>query len=186
MAKIRAAKPDVVFQFEPGGMGIAFMRAVRSRRAAREDPDGPVAEPSTDAVILKAVGDAAIGIRVHRALEQRLRQRGEQGVRRGLERRPTTGRSPSTQARATTRRWPIASALKATGGDVSNADAFREALRKADFKSVRGNFAFGPNQHPIQTGTCWMWSKGDDGAKLKTVGKIYEDRGDAYSQDCKM
>jgi hypothetical protein len=33
---------------------------------------------------------------------------------------------------------------------VSDADAFRAALRAADFDSTRGDFAFGPNHHPIQ------------------------------------
>ena len=39
MAQIRAAKPDVVFQFHPGGLGIAFMRQYR-RRVSRRRADG--------------------------------------------------------------------------------------------------------------------------------------------------
>ena len=34
--------------------------------------------------------------------------------------------------------------------DVADRDAFRAALKAADFPSVRGNFNFGNNQHPIQ------------------------------------
>ena len=48
----------------------------------------------------------------------------------------------------------IGGALKSTGGKVSDKDAFRAALLKADFESVRGNFKFGPNHHPIQDGPC--------------------------------
>src|SRR5690606_29123362 len=45
----------------------------------------------------------------------------------------------------------IGSALKAVNGDVKGKpDAFRDALKKADFKSVRGDFKFGSNHYPIQ------------------------------------
>jgi len=35
-------------------------------------------------------------------------------------------------------------------GAGQDQDAFRKALEAADFASNRGNFAFGPNHHPIQ------------------------------------
>ena len=44
----------------------------------------------------------------------------------------------------------IASAAEAVKGDVSKKDDFRAALRKANFKSVRGDFKFGNNHFPIQ------------------------------------
>jgi branched-chain amino acid transport system substrate-binding protein len=33
---------------------------------------------------------------------------------------------------------------------VSDADAFRAALKEADFASTRGDFEFNTNNHPIQ------------------------------------
>ena len=47
MAQIRAAKPDVVFQFHPGGLGIAFMRQYQQAGLLGTDPDGGAA-PSLD------------------------------------------------------------------------------------------------------------------------------------------
>ena len=44
----------------------------------------------------------------------------------------------------------IDSALKATGGKTDNKDALRAALKKADFKSLRGDFKIGLNGFPIQ------------------------------------
>ena len=184
MAKIRAAKPDAVFQFEPGGMGIAFMRQYQQAGLLGKIPM-VVAEPSMDGVILKALGDAAIGVRVashwNSDFDNEANKKFVADWKKTYDRPITTYASQGYDTALA-----IASALKATGGDVSNADAFREALRKADFKSVRGKFAFGPNQNPIQTWYELDVVKGDNGAKLKTVGKIYEDRGDAYSKDCKM
>ena len=40
MAQIRAAKPDVVFQFHPGGLGIAFLRQYQQAGLLGHDPDG--------------------------------------------------------------------------------------------------------------------------------------------------
>ena len=44
----------------------------------------------------------------------------------------------------------IDGALKATGGKTDNKDALRAALKKADFKSLRGAFKFNTNHYPIQ------------------------------------
>ena len=81
----------------------------------------------------------------------------------------------------------IGSALKAVGGDMTKTDAFRAALRKADFASVRGPFKFANNQHPIEDWFALTVEKGADGKPtLKTVGKIFEQHGDAYAAECKM
>ena len=61
MAQIRAAKPDMVFHFHPGGLGITFARQYQQAGLLGTVPL-VVAAPSVDANIVKALGDAAIGI----------------------------------------------------------------------------------------------------------------------------
>ena len=82
----------------------------------------------------------------------------------------------------------IASALRAVNGDLSKADAFRAALRKADFQSTRGAFKFGPNQYPIQDWYSMKVVRDPKTQKLQLrgVGKIMRDTGDVYSGACKM
>ena len=71
--------------------------------------------------------------------------------------------------------------------DPEDADAFRTALRAADFKSTRGNFSFGPNQHPVQDWYAVEVVKGADGKPTTvTKEKIIENYGDIYAADCKM
>ena len=41
-------------------------------------------------------------------------------------------------------------AVRDVKGRIEDKDAFRKALRAANFKSVRGNFRFNVNQYPIQ------------------------------------
>ena len=44
----------------------------------------------------------------------------------------------------------IDSAVRAVKGNLADKDALRAALKKADFKSLRGGFKFNNNHYPIQ------------------------------------
>ncbi|MDX1402405.1 MAG: ABC transporter substrate-binding protein, partial [Kiloniellales bacterium] len=80
----------------------------------------------------------------------------------------------------------IASALKVTGGKLDDKDAFRKALRAADFKSVRGAFKFGPNNHPIQDIYVRQVVQEGDTLTNKTLALALSSHGDAYAADCKF
>jgi branched-chain amino acid transport system substrate-binding protein len=81
----------------------------------------------------------------------------------------------------------IGSALKASGGDVAKPDAFRAALRKADFSSVRGKFRFGPNQHPVQDWYLLRVEAGADGKfDYKMVKTIAREHTDSYAGECHL
>jgi branched-chain amino acid transport system substrate-binding protein len=185
LAQVRAAKPDVVFQFHPGGLGITFLRQYEQSGLMKEIPM-VVAEPSMDGVTLAAVGDAAIGLNVtshwNSDFDNDANKKFMDAWNKAYNRPVTYYASQGYDAALA-----YASALKATGGNLDDADAFRDALRKADFESVRGKFAFGPNQHPVQNWYALKVEKGDDGKPmLKTVGEVLKDHGDAYATECKM
>ncbi|HBF31595.1 ABC transporter substrate-binding protein [Rhizobium sp.] len=185
MAQIRAAKPDVVFQFHPGGLGIAFLRQYRQAGLLGQIPM-VLSEPSSDAVVLKSLGDAAIGLKVtshwspdfDNAASKELVAKWKQTY----PDRPLT--TYGTQGYDVARL--IASALKKTGG-VDDIAAFRTQLAKADFQSVRGKFSFGANQHPVQDWYLLNVVKGADGVPTtKTERKLVENYGDIYAKDCKL
>lgn len=143
-----------------------------------------LAEPSMDGVTLAAVGEAAVGVNVSAHWNSDFDNPANKKFMEAWNKaynRPAT--YYSSQGYDTGQL--IASALKASGGKLD--DSFRDALRKADFQSVRGKFAFGPNQHPIQDWYALKVEKGADGKPvIKTVGEVFKDHGDAYSADCKM
>jgi branched-chain amino acid transport system substrate-binding protein len=185
MAQIRAASPDVVFQFHPGGLGITFLRQYEQAGLTKTVPM-VVAEPSMDAVILKTVGDAAIGLNVashwSRDFDNPANKTFVEAWMKSYDREPTYYASQGYDAALA-----IAAALKAANGDLDDGAVFRDAMRKADFQSVRGKFRFGLNLHPIQDWYALRVEKAADGKPvLKTVGKIFEDHGDAYASQCKM
>lgn len=185
MAQIRAAKPDVVFQFHPGGLGITFARQYQQAGLLESTPM-VVAAPSLDINILRAVGDAAQGVHISSHWNSDLPNAANKEFVSAFQKR--YGRMPTyyaSQGYDTAR--AIGAALKATGGKVDDTNAFSAAMRKADFQSVRGNFKFGPNQHPVHDWYSLRVEKGADGnLAIVTKGKILEGHGDIYAKDCKL
>jgi len=183
MAQIRSANPDVVFQFHPGGTGIAFLRQYQQAGLHGKIPM-VVAAPSLDAVTLAAVGDAAVGLNVSSHWNSDFDNPANKKFMEAWTKaynRPATYYSSQGYDTA----LAIASALKGSGGrtDVS---ALRGALVKADFQSVRGAFKFGPNQHPVQDWYALKVEKEGDKLILKTVGKVLSNHADVYAPQCKI
>jgi len=185
LASLRAAKPDAVFFFLPGGMGINFLKQYAQAGLNKEIPVfGPAF--SFDERLLKAVGAAALGVRngsqwTH-DLDNPENKAFVSAFRKAYGRTPTLYASQGYDAAHL-----IGSALKAVDGDLSRTDAVRKALEKADFVSVRGSFRFGSNHHPIQDIYVREVVKGADGSITnKTLGKVFSDHADAYASECRM
>lgn len=181
LAAIREAKPDSVFFFLPGGMGIAFMK-----QYAQSGIGAPVFGPafSFDQGILKAVGDAALGVKNSSQWNKDIDNAANKAFVADFQ--AEYGRLPSLYAsQGYDAARLIASALKKSGG-VSDASAFRAALKAAEFDSVRGAFRFGPNNHPIQD--IYVREVIKEGGVLtnKIVGVGLKDHADAYASQCSM
>ena len=185
MAQIRAAKPDVVFQFHPGGLGIAFVRQYQQAGLLETIPM-VVAAPSLDAVILKAIGDAALGVHISSHWNSDLDNAANKEFVAAFQKK--YGRMPTYYAsQGYDTALAIGAALEGAGGKVDDANAFSAAMRKADFQSVRGNFKFGANQHPVQDWYSLRVERGGDGnLAIVTKAKILEGHTDIYAKDCKL
>ncbi|MFD1509651.1 ABC transporter substrate-binding protein [Lacimonas salitolerans] len=184
MAQIRAADPEVVFQFHPGGMGIAFLRQY-SQAGLQGNIPMVLSEPSTDAVVLNAVGDAAIGITATAHWNRDFDNESNKAFVAAWDEKydhPITYYASQGYDTGLL----IASALRETGG-VDDIDALREAVRKADFDSVRGEFKFGPNQHPVHNWYQLDIVAGEDGKPVAVTKEVLlENYGDAYAEQCQM
>jgi branched-chain amino acid transport system substrate-binding protein len=185
IAAIRAAKPDAVFFFLPGGMGVSFIKQYAQAGLGETIPlYGPAF--SFDERLLAAVGPVALGVKngsqwTH-DLDNAANKQFVAAYREKYGRTPTLYAS---QGYDTARL--IGSALSAVAGDISQLDRFKESLRKAEFDSVRGNFSFGSNQHPIQDLYIREVIKTDDGNYTnRTIKKVFENHVDAYAPECSM
>jgi branched-chain amino acid transport system substrate-binding protein len=187
MAQIRAAKPDVVYHFNPGGLAIAFTRQYQQAGLLGQIPM-VVSFASLDVNILKAIGEAGLGVNVSTHWNSDFDNPASKTFVAEWTKKYGANRIPtyySSQGYDTA--LAIGAALKAVNGDVKDTEKFRQAMLKADFPSVRGKFKFGPNQHPIQDWYAAAVEKDADGKLvIKTGKKIFDQRGDAYSALCKM
>ena len=185
IAALRAAKPDAVFFFLPGGMGINF---IKQYAQAGLNQTIPVFGPafSFDERLLGAVGEAAVGVKngsqwTH-DLDNPANKKFVDDFRATYGRTPTLYASQGYDAARL-----IGSALKSVAGDVSQLDQLRAAVRKADFDSVRGQFSFTTNQHPVQDLYIREVVKdGEGGYTNKTLKAVFSDHGNAYVDTCSM
>ncbi|MCQ4161106.1 ABC transporter substrate-binding protein [Roseomonas sp. GC11] len=185
MAQIRAAQPDAVYQFHPGGLGIAFLKQYVQAGLSQSIPM-VLAEPSMDATTLGAVGEAALGIHVtahwNTDFPNEANKRFVSAFMAKYNRVPTYYAQHGYDTALA-----IGAALAGTGGKVDDTEAFRRAMLPAKFESTRGKFAFGPNQHPVQDWYLVRVERGADGKPaLVTKGRVLENHGDAYAGQCRL
>ena len=184
IAAIRAAAPDAVFFFLPGGMGISFLKQFQQAGLTGQIPlFGPAF--SFDQGILGAVGDAALGVINSSQWNKDIDNEANRAFVADFQ--EAYGRLPSLYAsQGYDAARLIASALKATGGDLDDRQAVLDALHKAEFDSVRGAFKFGPNNHPIQDIYVRQVVQEGDILTNKILGVALSEHGDAYAKDCKL
>lgn len=180
IAQIRASGADSVFFFLPGGMGISFLK-----QYADSGVDLPIVGPafSFDQGILQAVGEAAMGVKNTSQWSKDIDNAANTAFVAAFQ--AEYGRLPSLYASQgyDTGNLLISAMAKA---DVSDAEAFRAALKAADFESVRGDFSFASNQHPIQDIYVREVIKEGDVYTNQIVGVALEDHGNVYTSECEM
>ena len=180
IAQIRASGADSVFFFLPGGMGISFLK-----QYSGSGVDLPIVGPafSFDQGILQAVGEAALGVVNTSQWNKDLDNATNAAFVKSFQ--AEYGRLPSLYA---SQGFDTANLLVSAiaSSDVKDADAFRAALKKAEFSSTRGAFKFGSNNHPVQTIYARKVVKEGDVFTNTLIGPALENHSDAYAADCKM
>lgn len=185
MARIRSLAPDAIYQFHPGGTGINFAKQYGNSGLAESIP--MLMSPfSMDARMVEATGPIAEGFYItgiwSRMLDNPQTKKFVEDFRSEYGRIPT---EYAMQAFDTANL--IGSALGKVGGDIKDKDAFHAALKEADFESLRGNFKFANNQHPIQDFYLTQLTKNADGElEPVVIRKIIEDGVDSYAAECEM
>ncbi|MDA0961948.1 MAG: ABC transporter substrate-binding protein [Proteobacteria bacterium] len=180
IAQIRASGADSVFFFLPGGMGISFLK-----QYADSGVDLPLVGPafSFDQGILQAVGGAALGVKNTSQWGKDIDNPTNAAFVESFQ--AEYGRLPSLYASQgfDTANLMISAMSKA---DVADLDAFRAALKEADFASTRGEFSFGPNNHPVQNIYVREVIQEGDVFTNRIIGTALTGHTDVYAAECKM
>ncbi|WP_397473439.1 ABC transporter substrate-binding protein [Pusillimonas sp.] len=185
LAQARASGADSVFFFLPGGMGISFIKQLESSGLSK---NMKIYMPgfSGDQDTIKAVGDPMLGTfnssQWSPDLDNPQNQKFVADFEKEYGRIPTLYASQGYDAAML-----LDAAVRDVKGNIEDKDAFRQALRAANFKSVRGDFKFNTNQYPIQDYYLREVVKDDQGRITnKVVSTILEDYHDPFAAECKM
>ncbi len=183
LSKGRAAKPDAIFAFYPGGAGVQFITQYAQSGLKGQIPLYTVF--TIDELSLPRLKDLAVGIPGAQEWVNDLPNDANKKFVADYKARFKS--SPSFYGAQTYDAVSlIDSGLNAVHGDMSKKEDLRRALEKADFKSVRGNFKFGNNHIPIQNFYLQDAVKQGDDYVLKTVATIVENDQDRHHDKCPM
>ncbi len=184
IANLRAADPEAVYIFLPGGMGINFTKQYAQAGLIDRIPlFGPAFSFSQD--ILGAIGDSALGVYNTAQWSPDLDNPANREFVAAFQ--EEYGRLPSLYAsQGYDTALLLDAAIAKVGGDLSDPAAFRAALRAAEFASVRGRFSFGKNQHPVQDIYMREVVRQGDVTTNQVVERVFSIHQDAYAAQCRM
>jgi branched-chain amino acid transport system substrate-binding protein len=183
LAKIAAAKPDAIYTFMPGGLGVNLVKQYR-QAGLSEIPF--LSAFTVDESTLPAQQDAAVGFYGSSNWAPNLDTPQNKAFVADFEK--TYNYVPGSYAfEAYDAAFLIDSALKATGGKTDDKDALRAALKKADFQSLRGGFKFNNNGYPIQNFYITKVAKRPDGKyQTEIVQTVFKDDVDPHGKECPL
>ncbi len=184
LAKIRAAKPDGIFIFYPGAHGVQFLTQYAQAGLKGQIPLYQVF--SIDAITLPLQKELALGTLGAQEWVNDLPNDANKKYVADFKKKH--GVYPSYYgAQSYDAIMLIASAAEALKGDLSNKDKVRAEMKKANFKSVRGDFKFNTNQFPIQNFYIQEAVKDPEGMMtVKTIATAMKDAKDPFYEKCPM
>ena len=183
VAKIAAAKPDAVFAFMPGALGVNL---VKQFRQAGLGPIPFLSAFTVDESTLPAQGEAALGFFNGGSWAPDLDNPRNKAFVSAFE--AAYNYVPgSYAAQSYDAAFLVDAAVRDVDGKLSDKPALRAALEKADFSSVRGRFRFGKNHFPIEDFYLTKVVRRPDGKyATSVVRKVLSDEVDGYAAGCRM
>src|SRR3979409_1590967 len=170
LSKARASKAESIFVFYPGAAGVQFLNQYAQAGIKQQIP--LYTAFTIDELSLPLQKENALGVPGAQEWVNDLPN--EQNKKFVADyRKKYTGLRPTYYgAQSYDAAQLINSAVVLTKGNLSDKVAVQKAMEKADFKSVRGGFKFGPNHVPIQNFYLQDVVKEGDDYRLKTVATI--------------
>jgi len=184
IAQLQAAKPDAIYVFFPGGMGVNFVKQYQQAGLLGKLP--MLSTSTVDGTTLPALKDIAVGAVTGSPyspdIDNPQNKKFVDDFRKKYNRVPSLYAAQSYDAAML-----LNAALTKTGGKADNRDTLRAAIKSAEFKSVAGPFKFNTNQFPIRNFYRVDVAKDAAGqAMFVNKGVVLKDHADAYFQECKL
>src|SRR3984957_3865913 len=183
LSKARAAKPDAIFAFYPGGAGVQFVTQYAQSGLKGQIP--LYTAFTIDDLSLPRLKDLAIGIPGAQQwvgdLPNAANKKFVADYKAKYKIMPSFYGAQTYDAVAL-----LDDAVTSVKGDLSKKDEMRREVEQAKFTSVRGEFKFGNNHVPIQNFYLQDAVKEGDTYRLKTVSLIVKMNQDHFHDKCPM
>lgn len=185
IAQLQASKPDGVFVFYPGGMGVNFIKQMS--QAGLMGKLSVYSAFTVDGTTLPTLKEAATGTMATAMWDAVLDNSENKKFVAAFEAKYK--RTPSLYAAAGYDAAQLLDvAIRKQNGVTTDKKEFSAAVKAAakDFKSVRGAFAFNHNNMPIQNYYAFQVVK--DGSKVvtKQIGTPLASHPDAFHDKCPL
>ena len=179
---LRAAKPEATFIFQPGGMGINFIK--QWNQAGMDQVSKLYTVFTVDAVTLPALKDAALGTLSTQTWSPDM----DNAINRRFvaDYKAQYGGYPSFYA---AQAYDAILAIDYAIGKSGSADtaAMRDVLAAGGIPTTRGPLDMNSNHFPIQNVYLREAVKDADGVvTTRIVGTVFENHKDSYAGDCKF
>ena len=185
LTKARSSGAEAVFAFYPGAAGVQFLNQYTQAGLKQQIP--LYTGFTIDELSLPLQKENALGVP---GAQEWVNDLPNAENKRFVEdyRKKYPGLRPSFYgAQSYDAAGLINSAVVAVKGDLTQKDAMKAEMEKANFKSVRGPFKFGNNHVPVQNFYLQDVVKDAEGQLvLKTVATIVKDDQDRFHDKCPM
>ncbi len=184
LARIADLKPDVIFTFMPGGLGVALVKQFHQSGLAATIPF--LSAFTADESTLPAEQDAAIGL--YGGMTWAPNMDNPANKRFVADYLAAYHAVPGSYAmQGYDAAQLIDSALSKVGAEDGDRTKLRAALHAADFASPRGPFRFNTNGYPIQDFYVTKVAKRPDGLyETEIAEKVASQEADGFAQECPL
>ncbi len=185
LSKLRATKPDAVYIFLPGGLGINFIKQFVGAGLSKDITlFGPGFSGDED--VIKAVGDPMLGMfntsQWGHDMDNAANKKFVAEFEKEYGRLPTLYAAQGYDAARL-----MDAGVRDSKGKLDDKAAVKKALEAAKFDSVRGAFKFNTNHFPIQDYYLRVITRDAKGRVTnRTLGTVFKNHADAYATNCKM
>ena len=182
LSTLRASRPEATFVFQPGGMGINFVK--QWHQAGMEQVSKLYTVFTVDNLSLPALKETALGVVSTQTWSPDLDN--EINRRFVPDYKAKFGGYPSFYAaQAYDTMMAIDHAIAKAGS--SDTEAMRAVLAEGGIPTTRGPLAMNSNQFPIQN--VYLREAvldADSMATTRITGTVFENHADAYAKDCQF
>lgn len=185
IAQLQAAKPDAVFAFYPGGMGVNYIRQLSQAGLLARIPNYSVftVDGTTMPALRNAAAGTISGAMWDAALDNPENRQFVAAFKARYKRDPSEYAATGYDAGRL-----LDAAIRKIGARYTDKKALASAVKSAggEFRSVRGPFRFNRNNLPIQNYYAFQVTGSGANTAVKLLGTPLANHGDVYVPKCAL